>query len=308
MEITKVNLNSNNALLYETYMRDDEDGKPARLAYNIEEIKSDESRCFEDSECAVYHVLLEGKAAAKTSIGKHMEVIAGDVFCCELEESMEISGEGTALAMYMERSIHGSIHAWDLTGESVVKVGEVIGESCFAFYSLDGSFCAETENSLEKVEKGEMMIVRMNKKEFSKIRLISETPVKITQMTCVKLYDSDFSKHMGLYTVEQGYGYCKVHLDVKKEHMNPIGSVHGGALFTMADEACGIAASTTGGICTTVDSHIEFLNAAIGVKYLTAEAKPKKIGKKIRSFVVEIKDEKERLIATADFIFFCLQS
>ena len=307
MEMTKINLNSEKGILYECFMRDDEDGKPTRLAYNIEEIRSDETLCFDDSQYAVYHLLLDGEVQAKTDKGKNVNVHSGDVFYCELEESMEVNGSGKMLSMHMEKSIHGGINVWELKKEQVVKVGEIIGESCLGFTCLDGDFSIESANGLQTVSKGEMIIVAMGKKELSKIRLISDEPVHIAQTTCVKLYDSDFSKHMGLYTVEQGYGYCKVRLDIQKEHMNPIGSVHGGALFTMADEACGIAASTTGGICTTVDSHIEFLNAAIGVKYLTAEAKPKKIGKKIRSFIVEIKDERDRLIATADFIFFCLQ-
>ena len=307
MEITKIHLNSEEKTVYECFMQDDADGKPTRLAYQIEEIEPETVMEFDDSQYAVYHILLDGEVCVKTDKGKNLNVRPGEVFYCELEEAMGVSGAGKTLSMYMEKSIHGGINVWELKDEKTVKIGEVVGESCFGFVSLDGSFNVECEKGIYTVENGEMLVIRMDKKELSKIRLVSKQPTRIAQMTCMKLYDSDFSKHMGLYTVEQGYGYCKVRLDIEKEHMNPIGSVHGGALFTMADEACGIAASTTGGICTTVDSHIEFLNAAIGVKQLTAEARPKKIGKKIRSFIVEIKDERERLIATADFIFFCLQ-
>ena len=257
---------------------------------------------------AAYHVVLEGTANYKKDSEPEVVAHEGTEIYCELENIMEVFGEGKLLTMAIEKSIHGSVRVMKLQGEQTLKAGEVIGESCMALAGLDGDFVLKCEGQSFICEKGSILFIHTAKKEFGKIVLSSDEKVCVSVFNCIKMYDSDFSKHMGLYVIEQSVGHCKVRLDVKKEHMNPIGSVHGGALFTMADEACGIAASTTGGVCTTVDSHIEFLNAAIGVEYLTAEAKPKKIGKKIRSFIVEIKDEKERLIATADFIFYCLQS
>lgn len=306
MEITKVDIN--NGKLYEIFMKDEPDGEPTRLAYYIEEMESDQTFQFGGNTDAVYHVMLEGKAEYIKDSNEAVSVLAGETFYCENENSMKVTGEGRLLSMLMEKSIRGAVRTIDLENEKVLKIGEVIGESCVAFCGLDGAFLLECEQGSFECKKNQLICIHMNRKEFSKIRLLSEKAVQVVMMTGVKMFDSDFSRVIGVYILEQGYGHCKVRMDIKKEHMNPIGSVHGGALFTMADEACGIAASTTGGVCTTVDSHIEFLNAAIGVKYLTAEAKPKKIGKKIRSFVVEIKDEKERLIATADFIFFCLQN
>ena len=306
MEIKKYNLDTEKGIVYESFMSDGEDGKPTRIAYTLEEVVEGESLHFDDLSYCVYNVLLDGQVSAKTTKGKNQEIHAGEEFYCELEEAMEVAGTGKMLCMYMEQSIHGGINLMELKNVQEMKIGEIIGESCFSFVALDGAFCVESENGKQIVEKGEMFVARMAKKEFLKLCLVAEQPVRIAMTKGVKLFDSDFGKHIGLYTVEQGYGYCKIRLDVGREHMNPIGSVHGGAMFTMADEASGIAAATTGGICTTVDSHIEFLNAAIGVKYLIAEAKAKKIGKKIRNFTVEIKDDRDRLIATADFIFFCL--
>lgn len=306
MKVTKVSLDSGK--LYEIFMKDDPESHPTRLAYYIEEMDMEKSLKFGGDNEAAYHRVMEGTGSYVKDLEAPVSVSAGSEIYCELENTMEIWGQGRLLSMVMEKSIHGTARMIELEGEQVLKVGEVIGENCMALTGIDGVFELICQDQSYPCEKGSMIIVHMAKKEFAKIALKSDENVRISVFNCVKMFDSDFSKHMGLYVIAQSTGYCKVRLDVKKEHMNPIGSVHGGALFTMADEACGIAASTTGGICTTVDSHIEFLNAAIGVEYLTAEAKPKKIGKKIRSFIVEIKDEKDRLIATADFIFFCLQS
>lgn len=306
MEITKKNLN--NGLLYEIYMKDDPEGHPTRLAYYIEEMNMDKPLKFGGNNEAAYHMVLEGTGIYRKDLNQPVSVETGTEIYCELENVMDISGQGKLLSMIMEKSIHGTSRVIELQGEQILKAGERVGENCLALTGIDGGFVLKCHDQSYECEQGSILFVRMAKKEFAKICLYSDKNVCVNVFNSIKMFDSDFSKHMGLYVVEQSAGYCKVRLDVKKEHMNPIGSVHGGALFTMADEACGIAASTTGGVCTTVDSHIEFLNAAIGVEYLTAEARPKKIGKKIRSFIVEIKDEKDRLIATADFIFFCLQN
>ena len=306
MEITKVSLD--NRKLYEILMKDDSNDQGARLAYHIEAMTMEHALKFGGSNEAAYHVVLDGSATYVKDDGPSVVAEKGTEIFCELENTMEVLGRGKLLSMVMEKSIHGMVQTFELDGQKVLKAGEVIGESCMAFTGIDGDFILKCDEISYACENGNMLILHAAKKEISKVVLESDKKVHVNMFNCIKMFDADFSKHMGLYVTEQGPGYCKVKLDVKKEHMNPIGSVHGGALFTMADEACGIAASTTGGVCTTVDSHIEFLNAAIGVKYLTAEAKPKKLGKKIRSFIVEIKDEKERLIATADFIFFCLQN
>ena len=108
--------------------------------------------------------------------------------------------------------------------------------------------------------------------------------------------------------MDRGGGAGKARLVIRPYHMNPIGTVHGGCLFTLAVAVCGIAASSMGGICTTVNSNIQFLNAAFGPKYLIAEAKPKKLGRKIRSFLIEIRDDRDVLICTVDMVFYSLQN
>ena len=158
-------------------------------------------------------------------------------------------------------------------------------------------------------EPGSAIIVEVNKQEFLNLKLFPEkTGMSIACATRVLLKNHDFGKFIGVHFLERGEGTCKARLDIRPEHMNPIGTVHGGCLFTLADAVCGIAASSMGGICTTVNSNIQFLNAAFGPKYLIAEAKPKKLGRKIRSFLIEIRDDRDVLICTVDMVFYSLQN
>lgn len=308
MEIVKVVLEDEGKSAFETLMRDDSEGKPVRIRYSVEDLNGDRMLKFDAGKVLAYSVLLDGSVSYICNDDAPCQVAAGESFYCELEDKMEVHGRGKVLTMMMDNGIRGAIRILPVEKEKTIKAGEAIGESCMMLLGLDGAFTLENEGQLFECEKGNAIVLRTGKRDFAKVRFLCRERVHVAMLTGVKMFDSDFSRHIGVHIIEQGYGRCKVRLDIRREHMNPIGSVHGGCLFTMADEAAGISASSTGGVCTTVDSHIEFLNASLHPKYLTAEAKPKKIGKKIRTFNVEIRDEKDVLISSAEFIFYCLQN
>ena len=46
--------------------------------------------------------------------------------------------------------------------------------------------------------------------------------------------------------MELDEGYCKGELEVTDQHMNPLGTVHGGCLYTLADTVAGFAAASCG--------------------------------------------------------------
>ena len=92
-------------------------------------------------------------------------------------------------------------------------------------------------------------------------------------------------------------------LEIRADTRNPMGVVHGGALFTLADTVAGTAAFTTGRNCVTLDSSMQFLSAARGDK-LRCVAKPKKAGRTILVYEVTITDSEERLVASGTFTFY----
>ena len=86
-------------------------------------------------------------------------------------------------------------------------------------------------------------------------------PKKITP----KLEELDrFGKHAGLTYIKWGKGYSQCSLDVYDSLLNPYGTVHGGALFTMADSGMGFALVPTleeGEQCASIEVSIVFLKA-----------------------------------------------
>lgn len=115
-----------------------------------------------------------------------------------------------------------------------------------------------------------------------------------------------FTKEMQMIVTEVADGYARVEMDISAEHGNPIGSVHGGVIFSLADTAGGVAATSKGSFVTTVTGNINYLNPAIDVKKLIATTKEIKAGKNILVYDVTVRDEKENVIAESRMTYYSL--
>ena len=89
-----------------------------------------------------------------------------------------------------------------------------------------------------------------------------------------------------------------VELELQPDSLNCWGTPHGGALFTMADVAAGMALLTLRQEVTfTVSSSIEYLSAAPGTGKLTAVGTVEKMGGHMGFSRTDIRDEGGQLIA-----------
>ena len=114
----------------------------------------------------------------------------------------------------------------------------------------------------------------------------------------------EFGRLLSIAIEDVKEGFAKGRLEVKPECMNPIGSVHGGCIFFLADTIGGTAALSYGYYATTVSGNINYLNPAINTSILTAAARVLKHGKNIIVCDVDIFDEKDTIIAKGTFSYF----
>lgn len=92
-------------------------------------------------------------------------------------------------------------------------------------------------------------------------------------------------------------------LEIRPESRNPYGMVHGGALYTLADNAAGTAAHTDGRYYVTQSGTLHFLdNRAHGV--IRADGRIRHRGRSTVLAEVDITDESGALLATGEFSFF----
>lgn len=115
-----------------------------------------------------------------------------------------------------------------------------------------------------------------------------------------------FGHLMGYRIAEMKVGYARVELPVREEFYNPVGSVHGGVIFSLADTTSGTCAASYGIKMTTLDATIQFLAPVMDQKLLIGEGREIKHGQTVSVIEVRIKDENEKLIASGTFTFYSL--
>ena len=94
-------------------------------------------------------------------------------------------------------------------------------------------------------------------------------------------------------------------LDIRPESLNPYGMVHGGALYTLADDTAGAAAHSTGLYYVTQNGNLHFIKNQ-GVGSIWAEGRVRHRGRTTCLTVVDITNEKGELLATGEFSYFCV--
>jgi len=110
------------------------------------------------------------------------------------------------------------------------------------------------------------------------------------------LNDDKFALHAGIELLEVKSGTAKVRMEVKPFHINGVGLVHGGALFTLADFAFAAAANSHEEVAVAINASISYLKG-IKTGTLYAEAEEISNSRKISVYSIKVTDEAGQLIA-----------
>jgi len=105
-----------------------------------------------------------------------------------------------------------------------------------------------------------------------------------------------FAKHSGieLLKVESGKAWAK--MEIQPWHMNGAKTVHGGAIFTLADFVFAAASNSHGNLAMEINTSTSFINPAKGGT-LYAEAEEISLNNKLGNYQVRVSDHDDRLIA-----------
>ena len=97
-----------------------------------------------------------------------------------------------------------------------------------------------------------------------------------------------YAKHLGLELVDAGTGSATVRLRVGPQHVNFNGGCHGGAIFSLADTALGLACNSHGTIAALIDGHLSLSAGAELGDWLTARAIEVSRTRKLGVYRIEI--------------------
>lgn len=112
-----------------------------------------------------------------------------------------------------------------------------------------------------------------------------------------KFFENDrFADLSNIEVVSISPGKASAQMEVKRMHLNGVGTVHGGALFTLADFTFALAANSHGTVTVAINANISYLKA-VSEGLLTAEARELSSGGRIASYTVDIYNESRDLVA-----------
>lgn len=118
------------------------------------------------------------------------------------------------------------------------------------------------------------------------------------------LVENEYIRNLNVSITEYEDGYARGEMLVEDKHLNPYHSVHGGALYSLADIVSGCAACQNGRYATTVSGTMSFLKPAIHTRKVVCEARVVHNGKTISVYEVKLLDDKGELLETGTFTFY----
>jgi acyl-CoA thioesterase len=112
-----------------------------------------------------------------------------------------------------------------------------------------------------------------------------------------KVFERDqFARENGMRVVQVRLGFARTEMTVEPRHLNSVGVLQGGALFTLADLAFAVASNSHGVVALACQADMTWFKAVASGK-LTATAEEIARTRKLSTCVVRITDEAGELVA-----------
>ena len=105
-----------------------------------------------------------------------------------------------------------------------------------------------------------------------------------------------FATHTGIELVDVGTGWAKARMKIEPFHLNGARTVHGGAIFTLADFAFAVASNSHGTLAMGINTSVSFVKAALkGTLY--AEAQEQSRSAKLATYSAIVTDDAGDIVA-----------
>lgn len=112
-----------------------------------------------------------------------------------------------------------------------------------------------------------------------------------------KFVEADcFAKHLGVEMLEYAKGKAKARMAVQGHHLNSAGTVHGGAIFSLADAVFSVASNSHGTLAMAINVSISFFKA-VKSGALYAEGREVSFNPKLATYLIDVKDDAGNAVA-----------
>jgi len=121
-----------------------------------------------------------------------------------------------------------------------------------------------------------------------------------TSILIDKFREDPFARRLGIEVLEVGPGRARVGLTLNDSHLNFNGFIHGGAVFTLLDQAFAAASNSHNETAVAISMSVQFVNAAKPGDRLTAEARELHRSRRLGLYELTVTDESGRLICRSE--------
>jgi acyl-CoA thioesterase len=115
--------------------------------------------------------------------------------------------------------------------------------------------------------------------------------------------NNHFMRYNGMKLVALKEGYAEMEMELNDNSLNIQGTLHGGAMYTLADTAAGAAAKSYGLVSITLNGSINFIKTTKTGK-VKAIASTIHQGRTTGVYRVEVMDENKDMLAWCTFTMF----
>jgi len=134
---------------------------------------------------------------------------------------------------------------------------------------------------------------------------MKETPNDVLKTIFDKVNSEDtFAKQIGMNLIELRTGFARATLLITDERVNMYQMAHGGAIFSVADQACEAAGNSFGEPAVALQHSIHFLAAGRSGDLIEATAKVTNRSNRIGLIEFEVKNQEGLLLATGQQLIY----
>ena len=135
-----------------------------------------------------------------------------------------------------------------------------------------------------------------------------DSPLETNRAGLEAVFRSDaYVKEIGAELVDWDGGRAVFCLTAGAGLMNFVGSVHGGAMFSLGDCALGVASNSWGRMCVALTVEVQYLTAGLAGETLRATAVERSRTRRTASYAIEIISETDGALR-ASFQAMCFRT
>jgi acyl-CoA thioesterase len=127
---------------------------------------------------------------------------------------------------------------------------------------------------------------------------------KLKEAIFEKVGKEPFAQKFGIKLLDLDEGYSKVEMKFTPDMENFLGTAHGGALFTLIDEAFETASNSHGTVAVALNINITYISTPSPESRLIAEAREFSRTKRTAVYDIKLYDDRNNLIASCEALVY----